>query len=59
MLCFRFHLSQDTFDFSFNFFFDPLVIQAHVVLSPHICEFSSFLLKIDFQFHTIVVGNDV
>ena len=38
-ICFKIY-----FAFSFHFFFDSLIIQEYIMTSPHICEFSRFLL---------------
>ena len=46
------------FDFPFDFFFELLAFQKCVVCFPCICQFSSFLALIDFQFHTVVVINN-
>ena len=46
------------FDFPFDFFFDLLAFQKWIVCFPCICQFSSFLALIDFQFHTVVVINN-
>ena len=47
-----------TLNFHFYFFFDPLIIQEHVVWSPYIWFFSSFPPAVDFWFHTTVVRKD-
>ena len=44
LLCLCCHLHLGIFNFLFDFFSDPLVVQEHVVSSPCVCVFCIFFL---------------
>lgn len=45
-------------NFRLDLFLYALAIQELIVQFPSVLEFSIILFNIEFQFHTIVVGND-